>query len=124
MIIKERCCFLKDNIEMDVLKKYNFKTYNEGQSYWLHVGENKNFVCYSETRRFVRVLNYWKVTGSRKVKHYLKSVFREDYKKLVEIRPFYMYLVIFKKPSKAKREIIEKKLKELNNEQINKKSRK
>ena len=115
MIIKTKCCFLKENIEPQILEDYGFATSNNGETYYLEIPK-KDYTdllfWYKETRRFV--YKYPKRENVRFVEKYVRKLIIDG---LVEIKPVYEWLAIigdYRNYSDKKKRKIEEKLNKLN----------
>lgn len=115
MYIKTKCCFLKEDIDPKVLKKYGFNTSNKGKSYSKDIeGDKLGFIMwYKDTRRFV--YKYPKRTSYKFLRKYLVRLIQDG---LVEVKPMYEWLAIvgrWQDYSLEKKALIEAKLEEKNN---------
>lgn len=118
MYIKSKCCFLKEDINPNVLCKYGFKTTNGGKSYHKDISLNELIMWYKDTRRFV--FKYPKTTNFKKLRKYLNRLMLDN---LIEVKPMYEWLAIigrYQDYSPEKMERINKELDKRNNKLWNK----
>lgn len=117
MVIKNKCYFLKKDVNPEILAKYGFATYNNGESYWLEeIPSYFGIVYYNNTRRFVDYFH-----GSGRIKY--TKPFIEDLIKdgLVEIKHYYMWYAIigrWQNYSQKKKDKIYNKIITLNQKKI------
>ena len=113
MIVKTKCYFLKKDVNPEILTKYGFETFNDGESYWLkEIPSYFGIAYYNDTRRFV---DYFRRSGRIKyTKPFIEDLIKDG---LVEKGYYYMWYAIigrWQNYSQSKLERIYKRVERLN----------